>query len=281
LSSEDTPELDGALERLPVEALWPLRAGRRAARDELVRRNLPLARRLAARYRNPHEPYDDLVQVASLGLLKAVDRFDPEFGRPFSSFATPTILGELRRHFRDTGWSAHVPRGAQELALRVQKVAGELTDRHGRSPTVTEIARELEVELEPVLQALEASRAHYATSMDAPTNASEADDSEPLTLHDQTGVPDTGYSLVETSTSLAAGIARLPFIEREAITLRLQDDLTQSEIAERLGCSQMQVSRLLRRAAHRLAPAVDGDASVSAVDENGDEERLRESGANG
>jgi RNA polymerase sigma-B factor len=263
LSSEDTPELDGALERLPVEALWPLRAGRRAARDELVRRNLPLARRLAARYRNPHEPYDDLVQVASLGLLKAVDRFDPEFGRPFSSFATPTILGELRRHFRDTGWSAHVPRGAQELALRVQKVAGELTDRHGRSPTVTEIASELELDLEPVLQALEAGRAHYAASMDAPTGAGEPDESEPLTLHDQTGAPDTGYSLVETSTSLAAGIARLPYIEREAITLRLQDDLTQSEIAERLGCSQMQVSRLLRRAAQRLAPAVDGGGSVS------------------
>lgn len=264
MSTDDHPDLDGALARLPLEALWPLRASRPAAREELVRRNLPLARRLAARYRNPHEPYDDLVQVASLGLVKAVDRFDPDFGRPFSSFATPTILGELRRHFRDTGWSAHVPRGAQELALRVQRIASEMTDRHGRSPTVTEIARELELDLEPVLQALEAGRAHYAASMDAPTGAGDADDAEPLTLHDQTGEPDTGYSLVETSTSLAAGIAGLPYVEREAITLRLQHDLTQSEIAERLGCSQMQVSRLLRRAAQRLAPAVDGDESLSA-----------------
>jgi RNA polymerase sigma-B factor len=223
-----------------------------AARDELIRRNMPLARSLAARYRSINEPFDDLVQVASLALVKAVDRFDPQFGRPFSAFATPTILGELRRHFRDTGWSVHVPRGAQEMALRVQKAADELTEARGHSPTVQDLAVYLEADTEDVLTALEASHAHFADSLDAPLPDSGPGESESTSLHDQIGGADEGYALVETSATLAAGLARLPYFERKAVLLRLQHDLKQSEIAKRLGCSQMQVSRLLRRAAQRL-----------------------------
>lgn len=237
---------------MSTEALWPLRADRPAARDELVRRNLPLARKLASRYANPNEPFDDLFQVASLGLVKAVNRFDPSFERPFAAFATPTILGELRRHFRDTGWSLHVPRGAQELAQRVQKAVGQLTDRHGRSPLVHELAVYLELSAEEVLLGIEAAHGHFAGSLDAPVRGLDSGDSEPATLLSETGTVDTGYSLVETSTVLSDGIRQLPYAEREALVLRLEYDLTQTEIATRLGCSQMQVSRLLRQAANRL-----------------------------
>jgi RNA polymerase sigma-B factor len=233
-----------------VQTLWSRRDEDPAARDELIRRNLPLARALAARYINPNEPFDDLVQIASLGLVKAVDRFDTAFGRPFAAFATPTILGELRRHFRDSGWSVHVPRGAQELALRVQKAVGELTDRQGRSPLVHELAVYLELSVEEVLNGLDAAHAHYATSLDAP--AGRHDEPEPETLLDQTGAVDPGYALVETGSTIVAGIDRLPDEQRDAMVLRLGHDLTQGEIAARMGCSQMQVSRLLRRAAHQL-----------------------------
>jgi RNA polymerase sigma-B factor len=233
-----------------LQTLWARRDQDPAAREELIRRNLPLARALAARYINPNEPFDDLVQIASLGLVKAVDRFDTEFGRPFAAFATPTILGELRRHFRDSGWSVHVPRGAQELALRVQRAAAELTDRHGRSPLVNDLAVYLELSIEDVLTGLDAAHAHYATSLDAPVGRHE--EPEPETLLDHTGSEDPGYSLVETSAALITGIDRLPSNQRDALVLRLGRDLTQGEIAERLGCSQMQVSRLLRRAARRL-----------------------------
>jgi RNA polymerase sigma-B factor len=232
------------------DTLWARRDEDPAVREDLIRRNLPLARALAARYINPNEPFDDLFQIASLGLVKAVDRFDPSYGRPFGAFATPTILGELRRHFRDSGWSLHVPRGAQELALRVQKAANELTERHGRSPRVNDLAVYLEMSVEEVLDGLDAARAHYAASLDAPVT--RQDEPEPDTLLDQMGATDAGYSLVEMSTSLADGIRRLPDSQRDALVMRLDDDLTQSEIADRLGCSQMQVSRLLRRAAGQL-----------------------------
>lgn len=244
-------ENDLPFERVTTDALWRLRASRPGARDELVRRNLHLARALAARYRNANEPLDDLIQVASLGLLKAVDRFDPDFGRSFSTYAIPTILGELRRHFRDTGWSVHVPRGTQEMALRVQRAISELTEKRGRSPSVPDVAAYLELEPELVLEALEAGQAHFATSLDAPV-AGAGDDSEPTTLLEQTGADDAAFSLIETSSSLVAGIARLPSLERDALVLRLDRGMTQSEIARELGCSQMQISRLLRRAAQRL-----------------------------
>jgi RNA polymerase sigma-B factor len=235
--------------RAPEQVLWQVRADLLVARDELVRRYLPLARRLAARYQNPHEPFDDLVQVANLGLLHAVDRFDPERGVPFGAYATPTILGELKRHFRNTGWAAHVPRSAQELAQRVQRAVSELTDQRGRSPEVAELAEFLELGVEEVLEGLESAQAHYSDSLDAPISDSAP---EPRTLGETLGHVDDGYALFETADSLNGSIRQLPYLERKALLLRIQGELKQTEIAAAMGCSQMQVSRLLRRAAERL-----------------------------
>jgi RNA polymerase sigma-B factor len=219
-----------------------------AAREELVTRFTPLARKLASRYLNPYEPFDDLMQVASIGLLGAIDRFDPDRGIGFPSFAIPTILGELKRYFRGTGWSAHVPRGAQELAMRVDQVSRQFQARSGRTPRVGELEDMLGLSTEDVLTGLEAGSAHYSVSLDAPVAAS-GPDSEPEPLANTIGSPDERLSLIETSLSVSAAMKRLPRLEREALHLRLTEDLKQTEIAERLGCSQMQVSRLLRRAA--------------------------------
>jgi len=229
--------------------------GDRAARDELFERFLPLARKLAGRYTNPHEPLEDLVQVASVGLLGAIDRFDPERGVRFPAFAIPTILGELKRYFRNTGWSAHVPRGAQEMALRVDRAARQITTQTGRHPRVEELAEFLEVTPEDVLAGLDAGTAHYAVSLDAPLSSSEGE--EPDALGDSLGHEDESYGLVEATISLSAAITRLPYLERRALTLRLDSDMKQTEIAQELGCSQMQVSRLLRRAASKLREMTD------------------------
>ena len=232
------------------------------AREELVRRFLPLARKLAARYSNPYEPFEDLLQVASIGLLGAIDRFDHTRGVGFPSFAIPTILGELKRYFRSTGWSAHVPRRAQELALQIDRASRQLSARSGRTPTVPELAQYLELSTEDVLVGLDAGRAHYSVSLDAPVLNAD-DESEPETLGSTIGVEDDHFGLVETSTSVAAALRRLPYIEREALRLRLNEDLKQTEIADRLGCSQMQVSRLLRRAASRVREMTEPELASS------------------
>jgi RNA polymerase sigma-B factor len=242
---------------------WQLHRDRRA-REQLFDRFRPLARRLAGRYTNPHEPLEDLVQVAYVGLLGAVDRFDPRRGVRFSSYAIPTILGELKRYFRNTGWSAHVPRGAQEMALRVDRASVQLAADTGRTPSVDELAQYLEIDLEDVLTGLEAGTAHYSVSLDAPAPGSG--DEEPQSLGDGLGTGDDGYALVDAKLSLSAAIARLPHLERKALELRIDGDLKQSEVAERMGCSQMQVSRLLRRAQANLRvltdpPVQSGDPS--------------------
>jgi RNA polymerase sigma-B factor len=218
------------------------------AREELVTRFTPLARKLASRYLNPYEPFDDLMQVASIGLLGAIDRFDPDRGVGFPSFAIPTILGELKRYFRSTGWSAHVPRGAQELAMRVDKASRQFQSLNGRTPRVGELEEILGLSTEDVLTGLEAGSAHYSVSLDAPV-AATGPDTEPEPLSSTIGSPDERLGLIEARLSVSAAMKRLPRLEREALTLRLTEDLKQTEIAERLGCSQMQVSRLLRRAA--------------------------------
>jgi RNA polymerase sigma-B factor len=248
----------GALSEIDTDVLFARvqSRGDAAAREELVRRFLPLARKLAARYTNPYEPFDDLLQVASIGLLGAVDRFDPCRGVGFPSFAIPTILGELKRYFRSTGWSAHVPRRAQELALRVDKGTRQIAATTGRIPHVEEVAQFLELSTEDVLTGLDATRAHYAVSLEAPSHSS-ATDSEPESLGSSIGCEDERIGLVETSASLSSALRRLPFLEREALRLRLQEDLKQTEIAARLGCSQMQVSRLLRRAAARVKDLIE------------------------
>jgi RNA polymerase sigma-B factor len=239
-------------EQVPTQVLalrWH-ECGDRWARDALIDRFRPLARRLARRYVSSAEPLEDLMQVASVGLVAAVDRFDPSRGTAFTSFAIPTILGELKRYFRDVGWSAHVPRSAQEMALRVDQASRELAAHTGRAPNVGTLAQYLEVDTEQVLVGLEAGSAHFAMSLDAPVATPDREDREPL--HAYVGEVEDGYALVEMTASLAVVMPRLPYLERRALTMRLGDNLKQSEIAERLGCSQMQVSRLLRRAGSRL-----------------------------
>jgi RNA polymerase sigma-B factor len=243
-----------SMRRMTTEELWSrtLAGAPCPARDELARRFLPLARTLAARYANPNEPLEDLVQVASLGLLRAIDRYRPDRGTTFYTFAVPTILGELKRHFRDTGWSVHVPRDTKELALRVDRASRDLIDRLGRSPQVDELAQFLGLSVEAVLGALEAANAHFGGSLDAPAAGAESDGAP---LVEVLGSDDDRLALADTALDLTAGIRRLPSLERQALTLRFGEDLKQTEIAERLGCSQMQVSRLLSRATRRLAAA--------------------------
>jgi RNA polymerase sigma-B factor len=220
------------------------------ARQAVFEQFLPLARGLARRYRTPHEPFEDLVQVASVGLLGAIDRFDPRRGSNFGSFAIPTILGELKKYFRSTGWAVHVPRGQQEMALRIERAIREIVARSGLHPGVRELAEYLEVSTEEIVAGLDARTAHYAMSLDAPLTPTEPDDAE--CLIDTMGCEEDGYALTEATASLAGAIAQLPHCERRVLALRLERDLKQTEIAAELGCSQMQVSRLLRRAAERL-----------------------------
>jgi RNA polymerase sigma-B factor len=234
---------------------WRERGDQRA-RTQMVERYLPLARKLARRYRNSWEPTEDLQQVASVGLLGAVDRFDPGRGQSFSSFAVPTILGELKRYFRDTGWSVHVPRDAKERGLRVERAAVTIETETGRAARVQEIAQYLEITVEDVLSGLDAGRAHFSASLDEPPTSSEDEDQDASRL-DRLGICDPGYGVVETKLSLAAAFARLPYLERLALSLRVEHDLKQVEIAERMGCSQMQVSRLLHRAARRVQDFID------------------------
>ena len=210
---------------------------------------MPLARKLARRYTGAHEPFEDLLQVASYGLLKALDRFDADRGTAFSSFAVPTIVGELKRYFRDLGWSAHVPRGAQELALKVQRAHDKLATKTGRSPTVAELAQYLELSIEDVLEGLEAAAAHHSSSLDAPH---DDDDGESGTLIDTFGQDDAGLQLVEDATTVATAMQTLSERERRVLQLRFFEDSTQREIAEQLGVSQMQISRILRGAITRL-----------------------------
>lgn len=239
-------------------ARWQ-RHGDPRARDELVRRYLPLARKLARRYSGAREPFEDLLQVASLGLIKAVDRFDPSRGTAFSSFAVPTILGELKRYFRDLGWAVHVPRGAQERAIKVEEGQQQLGARTGRAPTVPEIAQYLELSVEQVLESIETSRAHHCASLDAPHDDGEG---ETGTFADSFGVIDSSLALVDQKVTIGAAARRLSPRERRVVLLRFSGDLTQTQIADRIGVSQMQVSRILRRALARLAELAESDQPV-------------------
>jgi RNA polymerase sigma-B factor len=225
------------------------REGDPAAREALVERFLPLARQLARRYQRGGEQLDDLVQVASLGLLKAVDRFDPARETAFSSFAVPTILGELKRHFRDKGWSVRVPRDLQELAVKVDRVADEMSRELGRAPTPAEIAERTGTTLEQVLEAREASAAYRAVSLDRPRTDDEEDGDS---YADAVGVEDPGYRIAEASATVERLMAVLSDREREVLRLRFEEDLTQSEIGARVGVSQMHVSRLIRQSIARL-----------------------------
>jgi RNA polymerase sigma-B factor len=224
------------------------------ARDELIERFLPLARKLARRYVPSSEPYDDLVQVASLGLVKAVERFDPDRGFAFTSFAVPTIVGELKRYFRDTGWALHVDRSAQERARKITDAQNQITARTGRSPTVNEIAQFLEISVEEVLDGLQTAEAYDAVSLDAPVQSDEDGSTSRL---EAIGDLDERLGRVDEQATILAAARHLTRREREILYLRFNEDLTQTEIAERVGVSQMQVSRLLRKSLQRLRDLTD------------------------
>ena len=215
---------------------------------------MPLVRQLARRYQRGAEPLDDLVQVASIGLVKAIDRFDPSRGAAFSSYAVPTILGELKRYFRDTGWALHVPRGMQERVIRTSGALTHLSRQLGRSPTTAELARALDATPEEVIEALQAATAYDAVSLDGPRSREGA---EAETHFEAVGAPDANYDLVELRASLAPTLRALSERDRLVLHLRLVEDMTQSEIAGRIGVSQMHVSRLIRRALAQLQSAVE------------------------
>jgi RNA polymerase sigma-B factor len=242
----------GADEQLARDGeLWRRFAKTRdpAIREELVRRNMPFAKRLALRYRGASESFDDLLQVANLGLLNAVDRFDPERGIPFTAFASPTILGELKRHFRDRVWTVRVPRGLHDRMAEVDKAITDLTKELQRSPSVGEIAARLEVEQTDVLEVMEANHNRRPLSLDRPAGSEDSEDSPPA---EWIGEEDEAFELVEGRIALDAALPYLDERERLVLRLRFAEDMTQSQIAERIGVSQMQVSRLIRRALARL-----------------------------
>lgn len=220
-------------------------------RDRAIECYLPLARRLAARYNRRQEPFEDLVQVASLGLVKAVERYDPGRGTRFTSFAVPTISGELRRHFRGTAWNLHVPRGVQEDALRVRDSVSRLTHRLGRAPRISELETETGLDPEAISEALHARAVQATASLDQAvgSGAEEGD----ATLGELIGSEDDGFELAERHADVAPLLRALPAREREVLFLRFARDMTQSEIAEQVGCSQMQISRILRRTLVRLS----------------------------
>jgi RNA polymerase sigma-B factor len=218
-------------------------------REMLVERFLPLARQLARRYERADEPFDDLFQVACLGLVKAIDRFDLDRDVAFSSYAVPTILGEIKRYFRDRTWSVRVPRDLQELARRVDRAVAELSPGLHRQPTVEELATKVGADDEHVLEALEASRAYRATSLEAP-RGTEDDGGD--TLGDTLGTEERGFALAEHRATIAHLMRALTTRERKVLRLRFAQDLTQAEIGEQMGVSQMQVSRIIRQALSRL-----------------------------
>jgi len=234
-----------------------------AAREALVKAFLPLARSLARRYAQSSEPYEDLAQVASLALLKAIDRFDPDRGASFPSFAVPTILGEIRRYFRDSGWSVHVSPRAKERALAVTDATERLTNLHGRAPTVQQLATYLELSIEEILDALNAKAAYDTQSFEAPAPGLAQEDGA-ATLGDALGTEEERYELIEDRMVVADALPSLPVRERRILRMRFLEEMTQSEIAEQIGVSQMQISRTLQRSLERLHELVDAGEPSAA-----------------
>lgn len=230
-----------------LHTLPPGSSERDALRDQLVELHLPLVVYLARRFAGRNEPMSDLVQVGSIGLIKAIDRFDPSRGLEFSTYATPTILGEIKRHFRDTGWLVHVPRRAQEMQTTLNSARAELSQELGRAPTVAELAARIDADEDAVVEALDAARGYSGVPLDV-----LAAPGETVPEHPMLGVVDEGFEQVEQRALLRTAIARLPENEREILLLRFVANKTQTEIAARIGVSQMQVSRLVARGLKRL-----------------------------
>jgi RNA polymerase sigma-B factor len=231
------------------------RTGRRATRNQLVERHMGLAVHISKRFARSGARDDDLRQVAMLGLVKAVDRFDPEYGASFTSFAGRTIEGELKRHLRDASWAVKVPRGAKELHLLVRRAASELEQQLGASPSVAQLAEHLGIDRDDVLRGLAASAANTVDTLDRP-----ADEGSRPSTPGVLGTEDRGLGDVEDTVVIERLVARLPEREREIVTLRFYEDKTQSEIAEIVGISQMHVSRLLRQSFEQMRAWSAGDA---------------------
>ncbi|MEV0320925.1 RNA polymerase sigma factor SigF [Streptomyces sp. NPDC050658] len=252
---DDAPDTAGAFRRLTALPHGPERD---ALRQEVVKAWLPMAERLAGRFRNRGETLDDLRQVAALGLVKAVDRYDPERGCAFESYAVPTVTGEIKRHFRDHMWTLHVPRRVQDLRNRVRFAQQDLTQTTpGRAPTVAEIAERAQLSEEDTATGLEALDSFTALSLDAELPGSE----DGYALRDALGGPDPALDVVIDRESVKPRIAALPERERDILYMRFFGDMTQSRIAERLGISQMHVSRLISRCCDRLRDQVLRDAA--------------------
>ena len=227
----------------------------RRARDELVTMHLPLVQFLARRFRDRGEPLDDLVQVGTIGLIKAVDRFDPDRGVEFSTYATPTIVGEIKRHFRDKGWAIRVPRRLQELRMSIGAATAELSQRSGRAPTVAELAAHLGTSEDDIIEGLEGAQAYSTSSLDTPFGG---DDDAPM-LADRLGDIDPEIESIEYRESLKPLLAALPSRERRILALRFFHGMTQSQIAEEVGISQMHVSRLLAKSLATLREGLAED----------------------
>ncbi|MFF0272621.1 RNA polymerase sigma factor SigF [Streptomyces sp. NPDC004330] len=252
--SEDVPAVPDPHDRSGARALFvtlrelPEGSPEKAElRNQLVRMHLPLVEHLARRFRNRGEPLDDLTQVATIGLIKSVDRFDPERGVEFSTYATPTVVGEIKRHFRDKGWAVRVPRRLQELRLSLTTATAELSQQHGRSPTVHELAERLGISEEEVLEGLESANAYSTLSLDVP----DTDDESPA-VADTLGAEDEALEGVEYRESLKPLLEDLPPREKRILLLRFFGNMTQSQIAQEVGISQMHVSRLLARTLAQL-----------------------------
>jgi RNA polymerase sigma-B factor len=227
-----------------------------AARDQLIEQYMSLVRSLARRYAYRGEQLDDLVQIGAIGLIKAIDRFDLDRGVELTTYATPNIIGEIKRHFRDKGWSVRVPRGLQELSVQLSRLVEQLTVQLGRSPTIAEIAKEAGVEEEQVLEALESGRAYSSVSLSAGSIGDEDGDLDPL---ETIGTEEHMYEVSEDRAVLEPGFRVLDERERRILHLRFFEGLTQSQIAQQIGISQMHVSRLIRRALEKIRDEIAFD----------------------
>jgi RNA polymerase sigma-B factor len=228
-------------------------AGRTTARDALVHLHLPLVEHCARRFRNRGEPFEDLVQVGTIGLLKSIDRFDSDRGVEFSTYATPTVIGEIKRYFRDKGWAIRVPRRLQELRMQIGAATAELTQSLGRSPTPRELAASIGCSVEEIIEGIESSNAYSTLSLDA---TDDGDDST-ATMLDAIGVDDAGLEHVEIRESIKPLLDRLEPREKKILLLRFFKNMTQSQIAEEIGVSQMHVSRLLNRTLEQLRASME------------------------
>lgn len=230
------------------------------AREKLVMSHLNLVRFIANKFKNRGEPIDDLIQVGYLGLLKAIDRFDPSRGLEFTTFATPTIMGEIKRHFRDKGWSVRVPRRLQELSAKVNQATDTLTSQLQRSPTIAEIADYLDATVDEVLEAMESSSAYSSVSLEAP---SAADDDDTPSVIDRYATEDSDLAFTDDRIIIEEALASFSPRERDVIEMRFLKGMTQIEIAEKLGISQVQVSRLLRRTLKKIQDKIDPEGVMT------------------